>query len=224
LTQKKKTKYPLIEIGGTIDCGKRAIAQLVARKFVAVHIEFPIFNPPYSASGTGLLEALTTRIQELERNPLWWCHMYAANLYESRDRLLSLLDRMPVVVTNYIHSFRIWAHAMNLDMTRFYHGYTIGLPAPNMFFCVQGQPWATPGNLPVKFSPQLKHKIDMGFRGTSLACHKMLLTDDRDRFRHIILNKAAQSIALKIKSKYPDMQMIEGQLYGPQHFTNKANN
>ena len=92
LKEKPKKENPIIEIMGPIDIGKTLIAQLVARRLNATLFAFPILDP-YSMTGRGLLAALSQTPRGLESNPYWWSHIYAANMYEQKEKIKEALEK-----------------------------------------------------------------------------------------------------------------------------------
>ena len=131
LRSKKKKENILIEILGQIDCGKKEIGDLVAKKLGATYLSFPLLFNLDSPTASILRNALIHSPRVLEANPQWWAHIYMAHLQEVKDKINAALEHGPVVVTNYVMAFRVWARAASFDIDTCYIGFTAGLLLDN---------------------------------------------------------------------------------------------
>lgn len=179
---------------------------MLARKLQGQFFSFPVLNP-LSATGGALLSLLVHHPKELEKNPEWWAHMYCANLFESRPEVVEALKQGPVVVTNYTHSFRVWAQAVfESEDIRHLLGYVRGLPKPHTVLSVWGEAWQSPNNFPVKFSQALSTRIRLAHQHSTRTKRFSLIWDE-ERYRHIILNKCIQSMAEIVCAQHPHVKI-----------------
>lgn len=215
----KPQKYPLIELGGFVDVGKRHTACLVATRLMGHVLEFPIFNAMGSVPGTALLAAVSTRADELVENPQWWAHLYAANLYEHKPALMQRLAEAPCVVVNYTNSFRLWTKTSTLrhNTHTSLEGFVDGLPKPDMFFLLKGKSWNPPGNTPQGFDDAFLQRLHFRMSCNRTAQH-VQMDDYESKFRHVQINSAAEHIVRQVLRVYPHLPTLDGEMYGPQHF------
>jgi len=192
--------YPLIELVGQIDCGKKAIAPLLAKRIYGTYLTFPCLNPE-SFTGRALIAALTTSPRELEKNPGWWFHLYSANLFEFKDQLNGLLKLMPVVVTNYLIGMRTWANATGIDMDHFLKGFSTGLPNTTKAYSIIGSPWDTPGNLRSNFSSEFQFRVNRNMANPhDKRVTKHFIPQDISRSNQ--LNTIVRELATDIDNRY----------------------
>lgn len=161
LNLKKKedqVKFPLIEILAPIDCGKTPIAKLVARKLSGYYFSFPVLDPQ-SMTGRILLTSLVNNVEAIEAQPHWWSHIYAAHLYEQKEKLESLLEEGPVVVTNYTLAYRAWMNSLGLDMTTNLAAFTQNLPKVNLAIALNSYIQFPSTQPKFNFSFNLKNRI-----------------------------------------------------------------
>lgn len=196
---------PLIEIVGPPDCGKRLVGAQIARKLGGRFFSFPTLNV-LSATGGALLSLLVNHPQELESNPEWWSHIYAANLFEMRGQLLDALNQGPVVVTNYIQGFKIWAEVAREEDKRTLWGYTTGLPAPNTVLHLWGDTWESPGNFKVHLSQSLQMRLRSAYQRSAVH-QKFTLLWEEEKYRHLVLNKCVTAMCNHLKTKYPTLEI-----------------
>lgn len=196
----EEVEFPLVEITGQIDCGKKSIASLVAKRIYGTHLTFPCLSPE-SFTGRALLAALSAQPRDLELNPGWWFHLYAANLFEFKDTLDRLTKIMPVVVTNYLIGMRAWANSTGLDMTHFLKGFSAGLPAPVKAYSIVGEAWDSPGNFKVNFSPEYQLRVNKSLSAlTDKRVTKIQMPYGLPRFDQ--LNTICKTISADIDSRY----------------------
>lgn len=189
--------YPIIEILGPIDSGKKPVAQLVARRLVGTFRPFPVMNPTRPV-GQALFNGILSHPEQLEAAPHWWAHLYAAELYEHQAELERLQAMGPVIVTNYLISFRIWARAAGIPSLQ---GWTSGLPEPRVAYSLVGPAWPAPGNIPLKFSPELVERVNLAMvRPADKRVRKVEI--DHEKMPHLFLNKAAAEITSDLHSRY----------------------
>jgi len=153
--------FPIIEIIGPPDIGKTPIANLVASRLNGNVLTFPILDPT-SATGNLLLTNLTTNLPLLEKAPQWWAHIYIANTFEQKERILALQKAGPVVLVNYLHSFRTFNKSIGANTTL--TGYSAGLPEPDYMFHLQGPEWLErASNLLLAYTPEVRAKLRKSF-------------------------------------------------------------
>ena len=148
-------KHPIIEITGVPDCGKKLIARELAKRIGGYFILAPQLNAD-SFTGRALIHSLTHNARELESEPVWWCHIYAAHLLEIKHQIEHYRQYGPVVVTNYTEGFSIWARAMGLKKLP---GFLKDLPVPQLIFGLYGRNIETPGNVKALFSGEFISKL-----------------------------------------------------------------
>ena len=157
--KEKEQTYPLIEILAPIDAGKTGVAKLVSKRLYGNFIAFPILDPRTS-TGRALLSSLTTNLRELERSPDWWAHVFAAHLYEHRDKIIALRSIGPVFVTNYLTAYRVWMRQLGTEV----NGFVSGLPRPSLCYNLYGASLPpTPNSMHLDFAPDFKHRIKRSF-------------------------------------------------------------
>lgn len=153
---KEPKPFPLIEIVGPIDCGKKTLATLVARRLSGTTFIFPVLDMS-TPLGKALTSAIISHPIAAEGLPGWWCHLYAAALYEQSHFLTGLKGIKPLVTVNYVVAARLWAKAAGLKNLK---GWTYGLPEPDITYTLVGPKWQNPGNIPVNFSEEFKARVD----------------------------------------------------------------
>lgn len=192
---------PIIEIMGPPDIGKKLISRLVAKKIFGLFVELPDLNPEFFA-GQALLHWLRTAPRRLEENPEYWAHIYAANLYESKEKIESLRLKYPVVVTNYTQSHKAWMRCSGLD-TDYIKGFTYRLPRPNMVIVLGGEEVPhLPGNFKVNFSSEIYLKLRAYFTRKLLDRYCTSVEIPEKGKLHSKINAAAAIITKKYKDKY----------------------
>lgn len=202
LKTKKKSTYPLIEIIGQVDCGKKEIAELVAKKINGKYFSFPFLFNLESQTATILRQNMLNQPRVLENSPHWWIHIYAAHMYEYKKLIEMYLEIGPVVVTNYVMSFRVWARALNIDIDN-YSGFTAGLPQPNCAFSIVGEKNIGYRNLDIDFSPALTLSIDRAIH--FLSDKRVLKKIDgivKGQGKVTSFNQAAEKICSILEKKY----------------------
>ena len=196
---KPEKTFPLIELIGTIDSGKKAVAQLLSRMLGGIHIEFPNLDLD-SDVGRSLFSKLLNSPDWLEENPYWWVHMQCCGLLERREELELHLKSRPVVVTNYVTSTRIWAKA-SAEITSL-AGWTPSLPQPDEVFSIVGEPWSNPGNIPNHFSEELMARVNLLMsHPRDIKVITMNVLPGR-RMRHNSINDVTKNIATQLHLKY----------------------
>ena len=196
LKDKEGLPNPLVEIMGPIDMGKVSLAKLVARRLNCQYIGFPILDPT-TLTGRGLLSLLTT--EKLETVPEWWAHFYAAHLYEQGERIRKELEVKPVVVTNYIYSYRYWMRNLGIETTSF----TTGLPIPNMGYALTGDPIDNSFGTKFNFSPEFTLRQKRTYAKIPHTYIKSINTEDyKSGYPHVMFNAIATLITDDLKRKY----------------------
>lgn len=204
---------PVIEIVGTVDCGKRVIGELVAARIGATFISLPVLNPSRPV-GKALLSGLLQNPQVLEERPEWWCHLYAAQLYEVKHEISRALSSgRPVIITNYLISFRLWAGAMGLSSLR---GWTKGLPEPRIAYGLRGLPCPTNGNIPVNFSEDFLFKVNSRLRNPGDKRVIRLSVSESEQW-HKALNSTAEQISTDLHLRY-GVEVSSNILLSKDHF------
>jgi len=203
LEKKDSNPFPLIELCGPIDIGKKYVGQLLAKRIHGHYVGFPIVGAMGPANRI-LIKALLTDTNNLEKNLYWWAHIYIASLYESAHFIENLNKEMPVIVSNWTNSFRTWFGSCGLNMPHFYNGFTADLPKPTKVYVLDGENWAdTQGNLVATFNPELVQHINSSFRSLHrMGGPKKISLYDKDKFRHIAINKAVDTIVRDLKQYY----------------------
>ena len=199
----RKTPYPLIEIVGQIDCGKKYMSQMLASKIGGYSLNFPLLGSDTPISNL-LLKTLAQCPEKLEANPHWWIHVYIANIYESKKLIENLLKEMPVITVNYINAFRVWSKCLGLNMPQFINGFTVDLPKTDRVYCLGLDSWTQPHtNMKVNLSYGLTTKFNRSILATAKQhAHLIRMSDTEDKFRHIMFNKALLSICLDLKADF----------------------
>lgn len=198
---KTPARLPLIEITGYPDTGKRLIADLVAKKLKGVALNFPVFDVT-SFTGRALIVAIRRQPEKLIENPHWWAHLYAANLYEKIKEIDQYRADLPLIVTNYVTAFKIWARAAIGKPDLNLKSFTLDLPEPNLVYSVLGDPWETPGNVPFNLSTELLLHIRAGMRTVGDKRVKIAVSKDELKYRHTQINDVASLIANDVSKKY----------------------
>lgn len=216
LKEKPEKKQPLIEILGPIDIGKTPIAQLVAKRLKAKFIAFPILDPS-TITGRGLLASLTTMTRSLEAHPHWWAHVYIANLYEQKSKIEAALLEGPVVVTNYIISYKLWMGSLGVSTD----GFFSELPVPNAGYLLSGDP-IVPTNKPkFDFSPEMVLKIKKVLSTSSdVRIRKIHFSDFYSQFTHAHINNICVAITNNLQERF-GCKIYEKELYLSDAFIRK---
>lgn len=196
-----KELFPLIEITGQPDIGKKLISSLVANKLHGHCIHFPTLKAE-SFTGRALLFSLAKQADALEKNVEWWAHIYAANLYESKYNIEGLRRDGPVIVLNYTTAFRTWSKAAGFSSREKLKNFTAGLEEPSVIYSLHGDHWEAPGNFPNRFSSALLSRISLSMRMLGDKRVKIASYDEDVKFRHLQINEAASTIANDIASRY----------------------
>lgn len=184
------------------------ITALVAQRMMGHCLNLPLldFN---SITGGALIHSISQHAADLEKNPHWWAHIYAANIHEQSSKLLTLAETGPVIVSNYYHSFRVWMRAAGLkDLS----GYFGPLPLPNHTFLLTGASYTT-RNVEGNFSSDFLVRVNRGMLGPRTgATTKIVLEQYSDREAWKAFNSAAQQITQVLEKKYK-LPVDYGQLY-----------
>ena len=221
LKTKKKT-FPLIEILGQVDVGKKEIADLVSRKLSGTVLSFPFLFNLDSPTARILRASLIHYPRKLEANPMWWAHIYAAHLYEYKKQIEIALEHGPVVVTNYVMSFRVWARAASIDIDSYFDGFTAGLPQPNCAFSIIGEKNEGYRNLDIDFSPSLILSIDRAMH--FLSDKRVLKKIDgivKGQPKTFSFNQSAEKICNILERKYK-LHVMNHIKFDPGSFPNKG--
>jgi hypothetical protein len=205
----EKDLFPIFEITGVPDCGKKLVAELVAKRLGGYCVHFPLLDTD-SFTGFALLHSITTHPQELEQEPLWWVHLYCANLQERREYLQNLRRLAPVIVTNYMTGARIWARAVGVEKLSGFFGQ---LPPTRRAYGLYGAKWETPGNLKNSFTPSFLSRLELGVKRRMDGQYTPILMQNTGKTWEAV-NKAAQEITEDINKRY-GLEIDEGQLYSP---------
>lgn len=186
---------------GPPDIGKRVLGRLVARRLRAAFIPFPQlgFSSPTAKL---LLVLMGTNPNYLEENPGWWSHIYAAHLMESAERIRAELQVRPVVVTNYVFSFRKWFLGASLNEQKLFEGFFPSMPIPVQAFNIVNAPsWSGPGNFKIAWSNVLKLRLQMSFSQSKLGLIHTIEYPQTD-FRHVAINRMAEDITIPLARRY----------------------
>ena len=190
---------PIIEIIGPVDSGKVAVARLLARRIHGNHLALPTLNP-LSPAGRALFELITKEPTRIERDPVWWAHLYAAMLMENREKIELLQQAGPLVVTNYLTSFRIWSKASGVRSPL--QDWTPGIPEPDCLFTIEGDPYKWPGNVPANYSSELLSEVSRRIGSIQRSRSPRIRVDGPEKFVYSSLNRAAEEIGAHLHSKY----------------------
>lgn len=201
LRKKPSNRNPVIEILGCVDVGKTFIANLLARRILGTCITLPKFDPD-SATGLALLKYLSEDPQHLERNPEWWAHIYAANIYEQKSKIVSALEAGPVIVTNYWMALRGWVSSTDANLETGLTGFSGGIPPPTIGYVVLGPRIERQFHIfSPKFSPSFMLRVNMYMsRMGDKRCVKIHMQDSP--LTHIRINKAVDEICEDLKNKF----------------------
>jgi len=184
------------------------IASLVAQRLMGHNLSLPLldFN---SITGSALIHSISQHAQDLEKNPHWWAHIYAANIHEQAHKLSELVETGPVVTSNYYHSFRVWMRAAGMkDLSGFFGP----LPLPKHTFLLHGASYKTK-SVEGDFSEEFLLKVNRGMMGPRTgATTKILLEQYSDKEAWKAFNSAAQEITQVLEKKYK-LPVDYGQLY-----------
>jgi hypothetical protein len=220
LPKRETEPFPVIEILGAIDIGKTYVAQLVARRLKGIHLSFPVLDVRTWTGGV-LLASLSKRPRELENNPEWWAHVFAANLYEQKHKLIDLSQKMPVVVTNYTLAYRIWMKATGIDMSKFLKGFTVNLPQPTIGYVMIGNPLIPIDKPLFEFSTDFALRIKKGMNNPAdKRVVRVNLQNVESKFHHVSVNNTAVAITRDIKERYK-LAIDETALYNADYFMKK---
>lgn len=191
---KAKRTFPLIELIGPVDIGKRYIAKLVASKLLGYQVGFPVLDQN-SITGSAILAASTSSEGSMETLPHWWAHIYAAHLLEYGDYLKRLLKERPVIVTNYILSYRYWNSATGAkSISERTEGIFPDLPIPQKGYSIIGAKSEDfPGNLQFPISETFKIRLRVGMHRALDGRIVKVHTNPEDSL-HTYVNQTAKSI------------------------------
>ncbi len=207
--KQKPELHPVFEITGTIDSGKKLVAELVATRLAGSCIQLPAFDVS-SFSGRALLHVLTQNPQSLEFQPHWWAHMYAANLHEQTTKILKAREYGPVIITNYMTAFKTWMKVAGLDSLSGFFG---SLPEPLHAYSLYGKAIETSLNINIDFSDYFKGKINRAMRRPPTKKYTIVKMENSASTKyHESINKAAQEICTNINERY-GLTIHEGFVY-----------
>ena len=216
--RKKQKTYPLIEILGPMDCGKRVIGSLVSKRIFGTFIPFPVYSVN-SMTGRALMYKLHTDPRALEENPEWWANMSLAHLQEFKIKIEVAREVGPVVVSNYLLAFRLWFRALDLEPRSGLHS----LPEPNIGFKLQNLSLQftdlalTATNFSLEFLTNLKKALY--FAGD----RRIVSVEDEDcksKFTYVEANRVSMRITEHLHKKYK-LEINPLQLYTSDSFIPK---
>lgn len=192
--------YPLIEICGQIDSGKRFIAQMVARRIAAKVIYLPHLSQ-LSPITKAVLAGMSNP-DSIVKNPAQWCHLYGAQIYEVKELIEHTLTQRPVIVTNYTNGFRGWIQGLGVKYRDSY-GWCEGLPRPNKCFVILGEKWSSPTNIGPQLPSSTEGSINMTFhRLGGDHIRKIWIEKTTPSRRTDAINQAVIEISKDISSAY----------------------
>lgn len=194
LTERKPLR-PLIEIFGSIDCGKAMIVKLVARMLGCPALYLPVLTAG-TATSTVMLSKGPMIDHHLTHNPEWWQLLAMAHIFEHREILEQRTG--PLIVTNYLVGWRTWSRALGIN----HQGYiSEKLPEPSYVYKVTGKELHHPGMMRFAGNALLKRKINSTIlRANRKLMHHVPLVENR--YRHISINETAKIIAHDIARRY----------------------
>jgi len=201
--------YPIIEITGVPDCGKKLIAELVAKRISAKVIHCPYLDVQ-SFTGQAILHTVINNPKQLEVEPYWWCHVYAANLQEVRKMIKAYQKISPVVITNYTTGFSLWSKAMGVSNLI---GFYKDLPFSNLAIGLHGAYWETPGNITNNFSLRFHSNLEFHVRKRCEPKYKKVEMGKSKKMWEEF-NIAATEITSIIKERF-GLHVEEGYLFTP---------
>lgn len=188
----QRAKRPIVEIIGPVDCGKKAVAQLLARQLRGAYLSFPNLDLS-SGSGRALFERIVTEPAWLEAHPDWWGHQSLCGMLERLDEIESHRAVRPLIVTNYLAAAGIWMRAAggppNLQ------GWAGPLPQPDYVFALDGEAWANPGNVPAQYSPELLERVNALLAKPGDRRIIRIPLAPGHRMRHTSINDGTENIA-----------------------------
>jgi hypothetical protein len=196
---------PLIELSGSLDCGKIPLGQALAYRLGGQFYNFPIFNAPSSITGTGLLMALTTSVEALEANPEWWTHLYLANLWENHKLIKEALTYGPVVVCNWTVGARVYAQASCRMPKNQSKELVKGLTDPDIPIILQGDVYEHDANVPVKFTKKFQLNFQRELTDINWI-KKIYLSYPDDVNRTLRLNRHLDAVVSYIRAVRPDIK------------------
>lgn len=202
LKKKQKEPFPIIEMMGPIDIGKTNVSMLVAKRLKGNFLSLPVLDP-YTSTGRALLAALSNSPRALEKKPEWWAHIYIANVYEQADRIESLRMIGPVVINNYLLSYRSWMRATGMNMAVWLKGFTVNLTEPLAAYSVVGHDPLPTSGPKFDFSPEFILSIK---RSMNLMADKRVTKVDMGEINykaiHVTVNNTAIAITNDLRDRY----------------------
>lgn len=196
--KKRKSRFPLIEVLGPIDCGKRIIAPALASMLSGSWIELPSFS---TNTGRLLYSSLFASTSSVEAFPHWWAHIYGAHMLEHVDEIDSLRNKGPVIVTNYALAYKIWNSCLDFPYST-YETMVRGIETPDIGYIINSN--LTQDNfktIKMNLTPRFEHSVKFcmlkGGKDTIIVdCNQ---TSD---YYHVNLNNTVRTIAEHASKKY----------------------
>lgn len=205
--KERHSTYPLIELCGPINCGKFWTAKLLSSKLFGSFLSFP--NTDFkSFTARTLFHYYVNDPSYLEKYPSWWVKLYSAHLTEYQDLIIHSLKKGPVVVTNYVNSFRAWSSALGINHSSQFNSLTFDLIKPNTRLYLLGPSWSNNSStVNPEFSDELAVSISNGIRRSQ--GFKVDLEEVPIKQKHAAINKAAHSFLEHLRTKYPDLKTTD---------------
>lgn len=200
-----RTNYPVLEITGNVDIGKRVVANLVSKRLGAALYYFPNLDIT-THTGRTLVSTLTSKPEMLEANPYWWLYISTANILEKHAEIQEVRTTRPVVVCNYTSSMRGWFRALGIDANQFW-AVTRPLKKADKTYCIVSEtPICKSTNMSFNHSPELIKEVNWYFsiRGTYDTKNTVTLHIDPTIFKYAYqaVNKMSSTISNHAKREY----------------------
>lgn len=192
-----RTHYPVLEITGNVDIGKRVIASLVSKRLGAALYYFPNLDVT-THTGRTLLTTLSSKPDYLEKNPYWWLHISIANYLEKTAEIQEVCTKRPVVVCNYTSAMRGWFRGLNIEKHEFW-ALTRCLKKPDKTYCiVSPAPICRSTNMTFNHSEELIREVNKYFtmRGEYDTKNTVTMRINPEDFKYTY--QAVNSMALAI--------------------------
>lgn len=196
--KKRKTRFPVIEVLGPIDSGKRIIAPALASMLNGSWVELPSFS---TNTGRLLYSSLFASTSLIEAVPQWWAHIYGAHILERVDEVENLRSKGPVIVTNYALAYKIWNSCLDFPFST-YETMIRGIEIPDIGYTInsnltQDNFKTIKMNLTPRFENAIRFCMQKDIKNTvRVDCNQT------SNHYHVNLNNIVRTIADHASKKY----------------------